>query len=278
MEERRANLVGFVRGEFPLRELTNLVFADAGALKETIYLRVSDALAATKVQSVVYHPDLKQAALGEEATELPPEDGLRVAREFQRFGTTWSVNLDYAPASVAALTTSNEWAFPALGALLTLLLGGYVLLQGRGKAVVEAEVAARTHDLAEATERLRAASDELSTVLAASPVAIVVIDPQQRILSWNDAAERMTGYSAAEIVGHPIPDGLQETIANFAVGFERASKTRHRSWPAIGCARQGWRVHRHQFIDSRPIRFQRQPEELHRSDRGHHAARSRRAG
>ncbi len=214
LEERRANLVGFARGVFPLREFTNFVFSDAGALKETIYLRVGDTMGPSKIPSVVYHPaELKQAALGEEATRLPPQGDLNVARELQQFGTTWTVNFDYAPASVAAVTTSNEWALPALGALLTLFVSGYVLLQGRGKAVVEAEVAARTHDLAEATERLRAASDELSTVLAASPVAIVVIDPQQRILSWNDTAERMTGYSAAE-----------SSATRFRTGFERPSQ------------------------------------------------------
>ena len=38
-----------------------------------------------------------------------------------------------------------------------------------------------------------------------SPVAVVVIDPAHRVVLWNPAAERTFGWSAAEVIGKPLP-------------------------------------------------------------------------
>jgi len=47
-------------------------------------------------------------------------------------------------------------------------------------------------------ERFRLLVDSIQDYL------IVLIDPEGRIASWNSGAERMTGYSAAEVLGKPI--------------------------------------------------------------------------
>jgi PAS domain S-box-containing protein len=44
---------------------------------------------------------------------------------------------------------------------------------------------------------------ELETVLDTSPVAIFTVDSNCKILSWNPAAERITGYTAEDVIGHP---------------------------------------------------------------------------
>lgn len=53
----------------------------------------------------------------------------------------------------------------------------------------------------------------LAALIDASPVAIIVADPESRIRIWNAAAEQMYGWTAAEVVGQPI-----ETIATTAAG------------------------------------------------------------
>ncbi|HEX8409357.1 MAG TPA: PAS domain S-box protein [Thermoanaerobaculia bacterium] len=64
-------------------------------------------------------------------------------------------------------------------------------------------------------ERSIAETDRLLAALVdASPVAIIVADPELRIRIWNAAAEQMYGWTAAEVVGQPI-----ETIATTAAGF-----------------------------------------------------------
>jgi PAS domain S-box-containing protein len=44
---------------------------------------------------------------------------------------------------------------------------------------------------------------ELSTILKTTPAAIFTTDMQRHIISWNKAAERITGYSADEVIGKP---------------------------------------------------------------------------
>jgi PAS domain S-box-containing protein len=59
----------------------------------------------------------------------------------------------------------------------------------------------------------------LAALLEASEDSIIVQDPGGRVLVWNGATERLTGWPAADVVGQPIPDllvaditGLRERI------------------------------------------------------------------
>lgn len=59
----------------------------------------------------------------------------------------------------------------------------------------------------QAAEReLRESNEALTSVLAAAPVAICVIDTQGRIRSWNQAAQRIFGWSEEEVVGAYLQD------------------------------------------------------------------------
>lgn len=53
----------------------------------------------------------------------------------------------------------------------------------------------------------------LELVLAASPAAIFTVDRNQKITSWNPAAEKITGYRAEEIIGHTCP--IPRIASNF---------------------------------------------------------------
>jgi PAS domain S-box-containing protein len=59
--------------------------------------------------------------------------------------------------------------------------------------------------LRSAESSLRAANLTLEALITASPLAIVAVDPESRVLNWNQAAERLFGYSAAEVIGQPYP-------------------------------------------------------------------------
>jgi diguanylate cyclase (GGDEF)-like protein/PAS domain S-box-containing protein len=59
----------------------------------------------------------------------------------------------------------------------------------------------RQSDARSTADDLRRATDTLSAVIDASPVAIVCSDPDRRIFLWNRAAERIFGYTAAEAIG-----------------------------------------------------------------------------
>ena len=59
-----------------------------------------------------------------------------------------------------------------------------------------------TSELAEARRRLA----ELESLVENSPVAVVVMDSDERVTDWNPAAAALFGYSADEALGRPIDD------------------------------------------------------------------------
>ena len=56
-----------------------------------------------------------------------------------------------------------------------------------------------------AEERVRATTARLTAVVDGSPLAIGLLDPEQRVQLWNPAAERLLGWAADEVVGAPNP-------------------------------------------------------------------------
>ncbi len=64
-------------------------------------------------------------------------------------------------------------------------------------------------------QRVRASAEQLASLTAASPDAMLSLDEQGRILSWNQGAARLFEYSAEEIVGRPITDLLPESTVLF---------------------------------------------------------------
>ena len=55
----------------------------------------------------------------------------------------------------------------------------------------------------DALARARSAADEqrLASIVDGSVAALFALEPDGTIITWNPAAERMTGYAAAEAIG-----------------------------------------------------------------------------
>lgn len=74
-------------------------------------------------------------------------------------------------------------------------------------ASLSAEAVCRTpaSDQRRSDEALTEANQNLRTLLTASPVAIVALSTEGLITLWNPAAERVFGWSEAEVLGKPLP-------------------------------------------------------------------------
>jgi two-component system cell cycle sensor histidine kinase/response regulator CckA len=133
--------------------------------------------------------------------------------------------------------TSNElglWASDGVGtSLLELTRVGAAIdsvpvrVRHVSGAVLEARVSGRPITLSDGpaylwmavdeTDRMRAEREaraltqRLDAIVAAAPMAVIALDRDARVLLWNPAAERMTGWSAQEVVGDRRPDGVLET-------------------------------------------------------------------
>ncbi|MDX2192219.1 MAG: PAS domain S-box protein [Gemmatimonadales bacterium] len=61
------------------------------------------------------------------------------------------------------------------------------------------------HDISETEEQQRELAASLSSLLAASPLAMIGIDAEGRVTDWLGDAERLFGWTAREVVGLPPP-------------------------------------------------------------------------
>jgi PAS domain S-box-containing protein len=61
-------------------------------------------------------------------------------------------------------------------------------------------------DLSSELTEARRQVNELESLVEISPVAIVVMDADQRVTGWNPAAAQLFGYSPPEAIGRPIDD------------------------------------------------------------------------
>src|SRR4029077_1208144 len=72
-----------------------------------------------------------------------------------------------------------------------------------------------------------AANARLDAAIQASPLAILTLDRQGRVTSWNTMAEQILGWSAEEVMGRSLPlaQGMtEETIPNIIEKTMRGEK------------------------------------------------------
>ena len=74
----------------------------------------------------------------------------------------------------------------------------------------------------EAEIALHQANHELSALISQAPLAIYTLGADGRVLSWNPAAEKMFGWTAAEVVGRMLPVVPPEETDRFHVQLQAA--------------------------------------------------------
>ncbi|WP_392480229.1 PAS domain S-box protein [Nostoc sp. C110] len=89
-------------------------------------------------------------------------------------------------------------------------------------AELEHRVQQRTQELAKANVSLRAEIAErqrtqaaLQALITASPRAIFTLDLEGNVKIWNPAAERMFGWTEAEVIDHPNPIFLDDQLEEY---------------------------------------------------------------
>jgi PAS domain S-box-containing protein len=75
----------------------------------------------------------------------------------------------------------------------------------RGEVEFYSTIARDITESKRAAEALQEANNRLRTLVEASPLAIIAINLERRIISWNPAAERMFGWRQEEVIGQVLP-------------------------------------------------------------------------
>jgi PAS domain S-box-containing protein len=68
---------------------------------------------------------------------------------------------------------------------------------------------------------LRSLLSELRESLDASPLAVVHVDPEGIVTEWNKGAERLFGWSDAEVLGLPLPTVPDDRRSEFELVRDR---------------------------------------------------------
>lgn len=92
------------------------------------------------------------------------------------------------------------------------------ILDADGNVVQMIEYSLDITERKRAEEQLRETNDTLRQLIETSPLAIIMLDRASHVSLWSPAAERLFGWSAAEVLGRPlsiIPADQQELFQAF---------------------------------------------------------------
>jgi len=240
--ERRAHLRGYVDGVFRVVDVLNGAIANTPKAVASLDFYLGDLAERQDSQPplrlvATYSPSddtVRATKTLVQTAGLP--GGFHFTRSFDVRGQPWRVEWFYAPATVAAERSTSALTLLGAGLLLTSLLAAHLLAGKRRMSLVNTLVEQRTAEMAQTNTKLE-------TLIDASPHAIVCLDPDQKVILWNAAAEHQFGYRADEVIGQPYPLVLPEETDEFDRRFERLaagevlrnlpSHRRHRDGNAI---------------------------------------------
>ena len=110
------------------------------------------------------------------------------------------------------------------------MLAGVCLDGPLGAQDTPAVTAASEPDLSSQLVEARRRLDELESLVEVSPIAIVVMDADERVTDWNPAAARLFGYSPEEAIGRLIDDlVLNEELRGEGRDVSREARERGRA-------------------------------------------------
>ena len=138
-----------------------------------------------------------------------------------------------APALVAAAFIAAR--LPALGDTVALLLMFAAVAGCAWLIVTVRDVGSRR----EAEAAMRRSSEIMQAVINSAPVAIVAVDSNGIVTTWNPAAERTFGWKASEVLGRPYVLADSATDPTFADSLAAALDGRATTFRAKRKRRDG---------------------------------------
>src|SRR4029450_12073917 len=82
------------------------------------------------------------------------------------------------------------------------------------------QVEQKNDQLVRSQSELRRQKEYFEALVRNSPVAIAIMDLDEKVVSWNPAAERLFGYSQAQAVGRRVDDLVAATPQMYAEVLE----------------------------------------------------------
>ena len=210
--ERRAAFTGVVSASFLMIDLMRGVLAEPFLQK--VHVRIHDAgflgspggMQPPSMENMMFDSNRlrgREPALHGIWDSAVPI--LRSVSDLEVGGRRWNLYFSAVQGFGDAIDRWLPWFVLLGGVTISLLLFGLIrsLAATGGRAV---ELAKRmTESLRNSEETLLATNRQLQMLIQSSPLAIYTRDLNGLLTSWNPAAEKMYGWTAAEVLGKPLP-------------------------------------------------------------------------
>jgi PAS domain S-box-containing protein len=124
-----------------------------------------------------------------------------------RLKNPWHAALTYAVFAACWILLTDQLVaalLPPEGHALAQTLKGWIFVLVTALWIA-ALIKREQHLLYRLEETKRSTADMLGAFLGSVPIAIVGLDRRERIIHWNAAAERLFGWSEAEMLGKEVP-------------------------------------------------------------------------
>ncbi|WP_375232971.1 CHASE domain-containing protein, partial [Pseudomonas sp. LS-2] len=166
-----------------------------------------------------------------QSTSSAVDDDLQLNTSLTFADRRYALEIRPTAAFIGANPSTTD-SVVVLGALLSFMLSAllYVLISQRQRALGLVEQ--RTVQLRQREKQLRSAHGQLRNVLdAATQVAIIATDLEGVITTFNIGAEKMLGYSSAQVCGSltllelHVPSELAEQVSELSQRYGRSIKT-----------------------------------------------------
>lgn len=189
LSERRAALLGWIYSPFRMNDLMRGVL---GRVSETTHLRIYDG-----------EQETDEALLYDSHAGLTDILSLTVRTPIEIAGHIWTLRYTALPGFVAEQKGHEPLRNTVVLGMIDLLLFVIVWLLSHSRQ--------RAEDMAEQlTVSLRESENRYRNLAQAASDAIITIDDQDMIISWNPSSARTCGYTAAEMLGKPLTPIIPE--------------------------------------------------------------------
>ena len=209
-EQRRANLAGFALGVFRIGDF--VVGSEAASMLEDIDLEIALFDRSAPASEQLLHP----SAPTDEG--YPDVNALALVQSFAVGGRDWEIVIRSESATRPLFSMWQPWVTGGSVAALTLVLILYTMSTLRKTRLVSELVTERTHELQNANSEMErqvaerrsaeanatASERQTRAILETTVDAIITIDEERMIRSFNRSAERIFGYKAAEVIGRNV--------------------------------------------------------------------------
>jgi len=186
--QRRAALQGFVVGVFDISDMLDKAVHHAKQFNPDISIKIFDTTNPDKPE------ELYQTS---QTATIPLAEKFKQQRFIHEGGRVWQLTATPQPAFLSKLAWWPSFLILIAGITLTLLIAFYVyMLMNREKSIRNLEKL-RSHELESSKYRTQ-------VILDTALNAIITINNEGLIQTFNPAAEKLFGYKLDEVIGNNI--------------------------------------------------------------------------